>query len=80
MGLEDVEGIERAKKIMTGLRELTEAREICVPDAIKSITSIHKEYDALKKEKGTEFCNEYCPEAFNIIQRVYHELNSGVLE
>jgi hypothetical protein len=75
MGLEEIGDIGRAKKVMADLKELTDARELCLPDAIKSITSIHKEYDALKKEKGIEFCDQYCPKADSIIQSIHRELN-----
>jgi hypothetical protein len=75
MGLEEIEGIEKAKKLMENLKELTEAREICMPDALKAISDIKTEYDALVKEKGIEYCNKNCPGVLTLIKNMYSEFN-----
>ena len=71
MGLEEIEGI---KEIRADLKELTEAREITIPDARKSISSIRTKYNALIKENGADYCDKYCPEVPIIINKLCKEL------
>jgi DNA-directed RNA polymerase subunit F len=74
MRLEEIEGIEKVNKIKAGLKELTEAREINIPEATKILSNIQKEYNALLKKNGEEYCNKNCPDVPNTIKRISTEL------
>lgn len=75
MVLEGIAG-EKVKRIKASLQELIDARELYIPDALKSISNIETEYNALVKENGIDYCTKNCPEVPTLIKSVYRELNS----
>lgn len=67
MGLEDIE------EIRADIRKLREAREVNIPEALKSILNIKEKYNVLLKRNGKEYCNKNCSDIPKEINNLLEE-------